>query len=549
MTAAKRQGVLVLIIILFSLSANAQHRNDTDTIIPAQTIEIIQNYKPEIAQPVKPLWKPTLNVIDTSKPSFNYDVPQQSLSYTYHSIPIQPLALGREEQKLPYANYIKLGYGNLNSLLLDGGVAFMMPNKYEGALHINHLSQKSTLQNQQSSLTDIVAKGRYFIGNHVLSASIGVDNKAYNFYGYNHDTFSFAKDDVKQSYLGVNITAGVANTTANDLGLWYQPTITINSYTDKYNGVERGASIAVPLQWSNDSSFSVQLGIKGNFVQFKNDSFSTSNNIFTLSPAVHFNLKSLQLHIGANPTWSRDWKLSVLPDIYVKLHTPDSRFALKAGWKGEIIQNTFEQLTRKNPYLYNIYPQQQTKFNQVYGGFESAFGSHLTLNATVSWRQWKGLPLFVNDYNRSVDGKYFTVINDSNVNAIGLNADATYQFAERFTIGVAAAWTNYLNLNNNDKAWMEPMLRFGGNFDWQIASAFKIGARMDFWDGMYARLPSGNSEKMKSFLDLSANAEYQIIPRISLFLQVNNLLGSHYQRWNQYPVYGFTIIGGLRVKF
>lgn len=546
--AKKIIATIALLTVTFIVS-KAQQRNSTDTIIPNQTIEIIQNYKPEITKPEKPEWVPQLNRVDTSSPTLTYDVPQQSLSYAYHSIPIRPLALGRAEQKLPFGNYIKLGYGNLNSLLIDGGAAIVKKDQYEAAIHLHHLSQKGNLLNQQSSVISVDASGKYYLNNHVLNAGIDFSNRAFNYYGYNHDAYTFEKNDIHQSFVDIGVHAGLANTASNSWHLFYQPEVSFNAYTDKYNAAEKGFSVGLPFQWQHDSAFMVMLGFQGDFTQFKNDSANNSNNVFQVKPALHFNLKSLLLHIGGNPTWSRDWKFSLMPDIYLKLHTPDSKFALKAGWKGEIIQNTYQELSTKNPYLYNIYPQQQTNFNQVYGGFEAAFGNHLSLNATLSWRQWKGLPLFVNDFSRSVDGKYFTVSNDSNVNALALNADARYQFAEKFSIGVSGAWTNFLDLKNNDKAWMEPMLRFSGRFDWQVVPSFHIHASVDFWDEMYARLNNGEAKKLSSFLDMSAGAEYNIIPRISLFLQANNIFGAKYQRWYQYPVYGFNIIGGVRVRF
>jgi outer membrane receptor protein involved in Fe transport len=71
----------------------------------------------------------------------------------------------------------------------------------------------------------------------------------------------------------------------------------------------------------------------------------------------------------------------------------------------------------------------------------------------------------------------------------------------------------------------------------------------DFWDGLYARNADGSTHKMPAFLDLSANAEYNFIPRLSAFVQLNNILGTQYQRWNQYDSYGFNIIAGIRFKF
>jgi outer membrane receptor protein involved in Fe transport len=67
--------------------------------------------------------------------------------------------------------------------------------------------------------------------------------------------------------------------------------------------------------------------------------------------------------------------------------------------------------------------------------------------------------------------------------------------------------------------------------------------------GINARDTGFNAVKLKTIADIGLNAEYTIVPRLSAFVQFNNLLNSKYQRWQGYEVYGFNIYGGLRLKF
>src|SRR4051812_22485699 len=106
---------LVLSFLAGALSAAAQHAPGSDTVLKGSTIEVIQAYKPQIKQAPKPEWVPQLPPADTSHPSFTYDVPQQTLYYTYSSMPLRPLALGKEAAQLPFPDYVKLGGGNLST--------------------------------------------------------------------------------------------------------------------------------------------------------------------------------------------------------------------------------------------------------------------------------------------------------------------------------------------------------------------------------------------------------------------------------------------------
>lgn len=133
--------------------------------------------------------------------------------------------------------------------------------------------------------------------------------------------------------------------------------------------------------------------------------------------------------------------------------------------------------------------------------------------------------------------------------ALSLDAFIRYQIGNMFGLSASGTWFNFYNTETFDKTYHEPMLRLGGNMYIHPIEKLHININADFWDGIYARTITGENDKLPAFLDLSANAEYNIIPRLSLFLQLNNILGTKYERWNQYQAYGFNVIGGLRFKF
>src|SRR5882757_9208051 len=100
-----------ILVPLMTMVLQAQAQKP-DTVIKSNTIEITQSYQPEIKQNPKPVLRPGLPPADTSHPVFTYDVPQQTLFYTYSSTPLRPLALGRDSVGPIYNRYIKIGGGN-----------------------------------------------------------------------------------------------------------------------------------------------------------------------------------------------------------------------------------------------------------------------------------------------------------------------------------------------------------------------------------------------------------------------------------------------------
>jgi outer membrane receptor protein involved in Fe transport len=59
----------------------------------------------------------------------------------------------------------------------------------------------------------------------------------------------------------------------------------------------------------------------------------------------------------------------------------------------------------------------------------------------------------------------------------------------------------------------------------------------------------GSNGKLAGAIDLSAGLEFKITKNINLWTQFNNVFNKVYQRWNQYPVYGFNFVGGVVFSF
>ena len=57
------------------------------------------------------------------------------------------------------------------------------------------------------------------------------------------------------------------------------------------------------------------------------------------------------------------------------------------------------------------------------------------------------------------------------------------------------------------------------------------------------------TKKGNAVADLNLGTEFTVMPKLNLWLQMNNLLNTSYQRWNQYSVLGFTILGGVVYSF
>lgn len=521
-----------------------------DSILKTQTFDVYQIYVPEVQKKSKEKLLPELPKFDTVNPVYTYVVPEQKISYTYQAVPLRPLALGLDNQVSLFENYAKVGFGNYRSILLDAGISSLQTNKFQSIIHGSHLSQKGgDVQNRQSSVTNISAKGYSQFKNHDVFGGLNFDRTGVAYYGLNPDsTFEVPSiDSVRQVYWGVNGHVGFENNAAQKFR--YKPVIGLGYFADRYQANETNVNIALPVSYRFDSTFNVGVTVKGDFNQYKLDKISYSNNAFSIHPFVQINALNSEFEIGAQPTWGTGDKFYFLPQLIAKVPLVQNKLRVQGGFKGELVQNTFRQMATKNPFLHQYNNILQTRQLKVFGAFDANITENFSLGGSISWNQWDNLPVFINDYSKTTDGRYFKVVHDARVNALMFDGYVKYQISENFGLIGRGAWTSFTEKSNLDRIYHEPQLKMGAELFAKPFKGLNISAKFDYWDRIFYFAPSNQSEKLSPITDLSFQGEYQIIPRLSVFMQLNNILNNEYNRWYQYDVYGFNIIGGLRLKF
>jgi hypothetical protein len=543
--------LVIAVCIAASLGVAAQTAVPAkDTTIKGATIEVIQSYKPEVKQRPKQEYTPMLPPVDNSHPVFNYVVPQQTLNYTYNSLPLRPLALGKDTIQNPFQNYVKLGGGNLSTLFLDAGIGSLKGKDYETAFHLHSISQQGNIQYQKSSLTDFEADGTLHRNDKQWHGFVDVMYNAYNYYGYDHDLYQPNSDSVKQAFTSVKVGADMQQENISNTNFSYHPAVSASIYSDKFSTTETTIALNAPFYYKIDSTLNVQISVDGTATQYKNATQSFTNDILQFDPGINYHTSSFSAHAYFSPAIGSN-DVYFLPNLGATYSIPKTLFTVNAGWQATLRQNTYEQLTTENPYIFNsfvaapfVYDPMQTRSDEVYGGIQTNLGNHLSLSGRISWWQYDHLPVFINNTG---DQKQFNVIYDNNLNATSLQASLTYKVANKFAADVQGAFFTYFN-GTQAKAWEEPGVRLRGTLLYRPIPAFTVTAYATILDQIYA-LQNTTTVELDPTLDIGGNVEYMIIPRLSVFLQVTNLLNNKNERWLGYQAYGTNIYGGIRFKF
>jgi hypothetical protein len=535
--------------LLLSLTATGAFAQNApaakDSTIKGTTIEVIQQYKPQVTRAPKPDFTPTLPPADTSHPRFNYNVPPQTLYYNYNAQPLRALALNMDSTKLPFQNYLKLGGGNLSTLYGELGIGSLHGENYSTAIQAHYFSQKGSIQYQQNTLAGLDADGDFHSGKQMIHANVGFSNNHYGYYGYNHDLYQPPADSVKQAYTDIHIGVDLQHDSTASGKLKYHPGITAYLYSDKFKASETNIGINLPFTYEIDPAVQIGVGLIASFNSLKANGISQSSNLLQLVPGIDFHKNNFSGHIYVAPTIGQNSNFYVLPDAWLAYRFAPSLFTLKLGWQGNLNQNTFRELSMENPYMSNTYNLLQTHSDEVYAHVATNLGKQITVYGRVSWWQYSNLPMFLND---SGIQRAFRVLYDTKLNAISLKAGIRYQAANTFAVGFNMAFYNFSN-STTTHIWETPGVRFGADLLFRPIPDLTVTAYLSALEDMYAVNASNDIVKLKSILDIGGCAEYNIIKRLSVFVQVTNLLNDKYQRWLGYQAYGINIYGGLRLKF
>lgn len=537
-------GFLLIVSCLFALNAIAQ-RDTTKR----QTIDITSSYKPVLRNAVKINLSASPLSADTSRPRLAYDIPAQNLFFAYQPISLKPLALMQDTGlQLGIRNYVKVGFGNYTTPYVAAAISLGDGKKSLVNLYGNYISSKGKITNQNFSELQLKGTGSYFSTKNEVYGSAGINARQYYQYGYDHALHTYPKDSVSRKYQDFFVSAGLRNTAVNDLHVNYNPNIEAHIFSRENKVNESSLIVEAPIDKKFGESVSLKVSAKADITNLTNKttpvSTSISNNLFQIAPELVYYSDMFTFHGGVTPTWDNK-VLSVLPNVYGEAQLQHNILMVQAGWVGRFIKNSFRSLSTINPYMADPSFLLNTKEVQYYGGVKATVGKHFSFNAKAAFVTYNNMPLFVNDFN---DGKSFLIRNESKMNDLQLHGDISVVSQDKFTLNAALDINTYTGLKDNANAWHLIPISFTGSFRWNAFKQVLLKADIFSFAGAPALLKNNTEIKLKGN-DLSAGAEFKINKKFSVWLDFNNILDNKYQRFNNYPVYGLNIIGGIIAHF
>lgn len=542
----------ILAVSLAAAGSVAAQQRAADTVLKGSTIEVIQSYKPQVRKAPKPEWMPQLPPADTTRPVLTYDVPQQTLYYSYTSGALRPLALGKDSLAVPFQNYVKAGGGNLSTLFLDAGIGSLKGKNYETGIHLHHISQKGSISNQQSALSGIEAEGTLHKGTKDWHAYAQGERNQYYFYGIEPVTVIGPTQDLKQAFTLVKIGGDMVDRSATGIGqLQYHPYVSGSLYSARFNNSETQFDVNVPAKYRVDSMLTLEALASVSLVNLKFSGLNSNNNFAQLKPGVSLDKGKLSGHTLLGLGIGAGSQFYALPDVLATYHVAAANLSLSGGWMASVRQNTYQQLTTENPYMIVNYSQTiagisklQTRIDEIFVRVSGAQGKHLSYDIKASWWNFDKLATFLNVIGNPI--RFSVVYND--VSAISLHAGARYASSNVWSAGATADFYKFYQ-GSQAYVWGQPSLNIKGDVSVAPVKKLAVSAYVAVLGGIYAIDRYGKPYMLTPVTDIGAYGEYGITDRLTVFLQVSNLLNAKYERWRGYQAYGINMYGGLRLKF
>ncbi len=539
------KGISCLVTVLLVVTSSLQAQDTTKR----KTINITSPFKPTLKNTAKINFNAEAPLIDTARPNLTYNLPTQYLSLQYQPIGLSPVALPGDTMKIwNNDNYIKVGVGNIHLPYVKAGLSFGDKKYSFFNVFAEGYSAKGNLNYQKNSLFAAAITGTVKAAHNLeWNGKLGFRADGYYLYGFQPANLQFVNSQLQQQFLTFEGKIGLRNSVPTDFGLTYNPNLKVVAFGDNQSprGTEINTIVNLPLQKTIGEHFAINLGVTADLTHYQvNNVFTINNNLIYVSPAVVYHSDNISIHAELTPSWDQN-DFHLLPNFSADYTTDDKRFTLFAALDGYYEKGSYQRFATINPWLWQPSDLLNTRVQEFFGGLKGSLNNHVSYLAKAGLSEYHNMPLFLND---SLDGKNFKVIYENKLDVFKVHGEMSYTQGEQFSATAGLTIRNF-RTKQEYRAWGMLPLELNANMRWEILKDLWLKADLWAFEGASFRALDKSARTGKGGFDLNAGLEFKINRQLNLWLQMNNLFNNKYQRWNQYPVYGFNILGGVIFSF
>jgi len=563
-----------LLIVVFV--ANGLFAQDEEENIGSEVVNVVKAYTPTISDAYKVKETPNIDSqINMQKDSVSFGIFSVPVASTFTPAKGKAANVIKKKREKLYDNYASLGLGNYMSALFDFWYNNKIDRNTSFGANVHHHSSQGGVKDAvlKDAFMDNALQLVYKKQNRHMNYSFGggFSNQIYNWYGVEDGIAQATLDaiDPKHSYSTVSLGGD----------LHFDDSI--------FLGGKVGFQYFMDSEKSGESQFIIQpkfeFPIAGELIttvfdfEYLGGKFDTTlanakygyMNI-GLTPSFVVLRDNLTLHLGAKALYAMDTegstgKFYLYPKVEASYRLSGETVIAYAGLDGDLKQNSYREFVAENPFLQPYLNIRQT--NKQYEGFfglKGKLSGNVSYDLTGSYQQdydhafystnaytdaMIGFPSSAKNYEY---GNGFLVEYDD-MSIFKIAATLNFKFSKAFKLKATVNSYTY-SLNSFEEAWNMPKITGAILADYQISdkwsSGFDIfytGERKDYVNNFITM--SKDIQTLKSFTDINARLNYNFNDRLGVYLKGNNLLGTSYEKWHNYPTQGIQVMAGIKYKF
>jgi len=530
------------------------------------TLIITSGFTPQIKDARKLNQKPNFSDTIYAPPKFNYSIINTKVATSFSVRPIRAAKMSGEKLDKVYNSYVLAGMGNKATPMFEFLYSMGRSRDQRGGIQLKHLSSAGKIDNYiYPGFSDNLVRGYYdkMWKKTRFETNVSYTRTMRHYYGVNlEDPILIAGNDLSDeanmhlyNQADVNFRFSKYKVRGNEMN--YDFGLAYHYILDNYATRENGVIYDGVMDWGVDFVKSLKeqrIGVntKVNFYNNSDSLYINNSFIIGVAPFYRLKFKKLDAEIGivADVTKDSISEIGFYPDVKLRLDVIDDVLNFVFRLYGGAHKNNLWDISKENPFVNSILPM-EISVNKVSTSIsmQSSISRFINLELGMNYEKWENAPFYITDTTVALQNK-FTFVYDA-YDMVSLHFGASYHLNQKWNILGEVNYYVY-NTQNELFAWHKPDYNLKLSANYNLGDKISVHANLIYTGPSKAPLYENNvvkSQEVSPWLDGSLGIEYRYHKRLGIFVNFNNIAASNYNRWYNYPSYGFNVIGGLSYIF
>lgn len=541
-------GIILLLMILFTGFSQERIKKE---------VRVVQPYDPKLSDAFKINLLPSIEDTVQLSPDFVYETAPRPYSSEYSVKPIKAARLLADPLTRLYGSYLKLGIGNYLTPLAELSINKKRSKDYSLGVYARHISSngKVKLKNDEKVFAgygnnELDLYGKRIYDNSVFSISTGINDQSIYYYGYDPaigDTI-LEKENIKQNFLNLNVQLGYHSSYVDSGHLNYNIQVKYNYFADKFSYTENNV-----LAYGEFSVFreNTLLGIdlSYNYIDETGIVAARKNDIIQVSPWFKKKTGEWDLKGGLDILFdvvNDEISTHFYPHARLQFNVAEHIFNAYFSISGKLEVNNFQKIAWENPFIKSGLQVKNSNHKlNIYGGFIGNISTSLSYGLRVTYKLVDDMYFYMNDTSDNLGNQFYTEYDDVQLTTV--YGEIMTRPIDQLSLTISGSYYKY-TMASQDRPWHKPAWDLTVSARYNLRDKILVNADIIGSGKRYVKsydLFGANESSLNGIIDINFGMEYRYTKNLSAFLRFYNLTSSRYQKWNQYPGHGFTIMGGI----